>query len=184
LRERKRHTEDQKRLRGVKRRLEEMERRWREREEQGRKEREELMRTVERLEGRLKEGEKRSKWRRNDLEKKIGEWDEGELRKARNRNEVEVLRRCKEKLCEAMEEREMEKVGVVVKWLRERADLVFDAEEVGWARACKVRGLKSEGGGEVECYRCGKKRACVISVQVGEGKEEEEGGVIIIIFIF
>jgi len=157
-------------------RFEEMERRWREREEQSRREREELIKTVERLEGKLKEGEKRNKWKRNDLEKRIGEWDEGDLRKARNKNEVDVLRRCEERLCEAIEEKDVGKVEDVVRWLRERADLVFDAEDIGWVRACKARGLKSEGKGEIECYRCGKKGhvSSVCKARKKKKREREE----------
>jgi hypothetical protein len=46
----------------------------------------------------------------------------------------------------------------VVRLVRERADLVYDATERGWTKACKARGMDAgTGGGGVQCYTCGEK---------------------------
>ena len=118
---------------------------------------------VARLEGLLREREKGvGRTIRNDLEKPMKEWGEGELRKARNKNEAKVLGECERKLMEVLElegeEEKNEKVEGVLRVVRGRVDLLYDAEEVGWAKACRWRGLKNEGKGEeVVCFRCGEK---------------------------
>lgn len=121
----------------------------------------ELREQVSRLEGMLREREKGgARCVRNDLERPMGEWGEGGLKKARNRNEEEAWRECEKRVMEAVEamgEGREAKLKEVLRVVRGRVDLLYDAEEVGWFKACKMRGLKSEGGGEVTCFRCGEK---------------------------
>jgi len=102
-------------------------------------------------------------------------------KKSRNRKELIVLREIegelmavREKLKEWMEGeaeesvqesgekpgREVgevdEMVSGIVRIVRTKADLVYDAEERGWAKSCKARNMEvGEGDGKVKCYGCG-----------------------------
>lgn len=139
-----------------------------------------LKEEIERLRRRLGEYESRevegTKGARNDLTKPIRTWREEEL-KERNKNEVAILREVDDLLVSALEtsntENRLADIRRAIGVVRRRADLIFDAQQLGWSEAQLRRGATLDRS-RLRCFSCGEEGHTVRECPVAKKRREEE----------
>ena len=125
--------------------------------EEMRRREEERISLVSRLEKLEKEKyEKEVKCIRNQLDVRISEWKEETIKSARSKAEMEVLVSVDNLASDILEGKaEVAAIAELVKVVRSRADLLFDANARGWKKACDVRGIIAPDSEGIACYFCG-----------------------------